>query len=189
MSELSLQCHDEIDSSQQFTLALNITEAILFLQRPYFARALQEEPLDAMKSKYGQSFLAVVERCNVGHSWRKHFLLLTMVQVTTQIVCGLVELFPRVAVRHWFYWVSLSAISSVYGSLMIFVVSPVQRCSLHWDSPTAIASFSSGAICPLRVGPGNRGIHCCCYRSWICKSQTESWLAHPAPSKGRGQSG
>jgi hypothetical protein len=50
---------------QQFTLALNVSECILFLQRPYFVKALQEAPQDPTRSGYGKSYLAVVERCNV----------------------------------------------------------------------------------------------------------------------------
>lgn len=53
---------------QQFTLALNVSESILFLQRPYFVKALQEAPQDPTRSIYGKSYLAVVERCNVGVS-------------------------------------------------------------------------------------------------------------------------
>lgn len=51
--------------NQQFTLALNISETILFLHRPYFAKALHERLQDPTRSLYGPSYLAVVERCNV----------------------------------------------------------------------------------------------------------------------------
>lgn len=50
---------------QQFTLSLNISENILFLQRPYFVMAMHDEPADPTRSIYGHSYLAVVERCNV----------------------------------------------------------------------------------------------------------------------------
>jgi hypothetical protein len=52
---------------QQYTLALNISENVLFLQRPYYVRALHERPLDPTLSTYGESYLAVVERCSVSH--------------------------------------------------------------------------------------------------------------------------
>jgi hypothetical protein len=52
---------------QQYTLALNISENVLFLQRPYYVRALHERPLDPTLSIYGESYLAVVERCSVSH--------------------------------------------------------------------------------------------------------------------------
>lgn len=54
---------------QQFTLALNVAENIMFLQRPYFVSALNENPQDPTKSMYGHSYLVVVERCNVGHRY------------------------------------------------------------------------------------------------------------------------
>lgn len=75
---------------QQFTLALNVSESILFLQRPYFVRALQEAPQDPTRSAYAKSYLAVVERCNV----------------LVEVVGGLYELYPTVTARHWFFWVS-----------------------------------------------------------------------------------
>jgi hypothetical protein len=53
---------------QQHSLAVNISEAILFLQRPYFLKALHEDPIDPSRSQHGLAFLAVVERCSVcGH--------------------------------------------------------------------------------------------------------------------------
>lgn len=50
---------------QQFTLYLNISEAIIFLHRPYFARALHDAVPDPTLSVWGPSYLNVVERCNV----------------------------------------------------------------------------------------------------------------------------
>ncbi|KIR39943.1 hypothetical protein I307_04958 [Cryptococcus deuterogattii 99/473] len=49
---------------QQFTLYVQISETILFLHRPYFAKALHERLSDPTRSVYGQSYLSVVERCN-----------------------------------------------------------------------------------------------------------------------------
>ena len=48
--------------SQQHTLVINICEAILFLQRPYFAKALHDRPDDPSLSTFGASYLAIVER-------------------------------------------------------------------------------------------------------------------------------
>lgn len=50
---------------QQFTIALNVSESLLFLHRPYFARALHERKADPTQTEFGQSYLCVVERCNV----------------------------------------------------------------------------------------------------------------------------
>ena len=52
-------------SFQQCTLAINICETILFLHRPYYAKALHESVEDPTKSMFGASYLAVIERCNV----------------------------------------------------------------------------------------------------------------------------
>jgi hypothetical protein len=53
-------------TTQQFTLAINLSECLIFLHRPYFARALHESPGDPTRSAFGQSYLVVMERCNVG---------------------------------------------------------------------------------------------------------------------------
>lgn len=90
---------------QQFTLSLNVSEAIIFLQRPYFIKALQENPKDPTKSMYGKSYLAIVERCTVSSSHVPRSKLTTF-QVIIEVVAGLYECFPRVTARHWFFWVS-----------------------------------------------------------------------------------
>jgi len=51
--------------SQQFTLALNFAENFLFLQRPYFVRAIHEHMADPLQSPFGDAYLAVVERSSV----------------------------------------------------------------------------------------------------------------------------
>jgi hypothetical protein len=46
-------------------LALNISETIINLHRPYYAKALYEDIDDRVKSIYAPSFLTVIERCAV----------------------------------------------------------------------------------------------------------------------------
>jgi hypothetical protein len=46
-------------------LELNISETIINLHRPYYAKALYEDINDRVKSEYAPSYLAVVERCSV----------------------------------------------------------------------------------------------------------------------------
>lgn len=75
---------------QQFVLALNISECLVHLHRPYFARALYESPKDPSRSRFGQSYLAVVERCNV----------------IVVIATSLYDMYPQAAARHWWIWVS-----------------------------------------------------------------------------------
>jgi DNA-directed RNA polymerase delta subunit len=88
---------------QQFTLALNVSECILFLQRPYFVKALQEAPQDPTRSTYGRSYLAVVERCNV----------------LIEVVAGLYDLYPTVTARHWFFWYHLFTAAVCVGTMII----------------------------------------------------------------------
>lgn len=98
-----LSRHDLHLTFQQFTLALNVSETILFLQRPYFVRALQEAPQDPTTSRYGKSYLAVVERCNV----------------LIEVVGGLYEIYPAVTARHWFFWYHLFTAAVCIGTLII----------------------------------------------------------------------
>ncbi|THC88982.1 hypothetical protein EYZ11_011566 [Aspergillus tanneri] len=50
-------------SFQQMNLALNISETIINLHRPYYAKALYEDKEDTVRSIYATSFLTVIERC------------------------------------------------------------------------------------------------------------------------------
>lgn len=52
---------------QQHHLALIISEAVINLYRSLFMRALSQDPIDPLRSDYGQPFLLVVERSNVRH--------------------------------------------------------------------------------------------------------------------------
>ena len=54
---------------QQHHLALIISEAVINLYRSLFMRALSQDPIDPLRSEYGQPFLLVVERSNVGMSY------------------------------------------------------------------------------------------------------------------------
>ncbi|WVQ76376.1 hypothetical protein IAR50_006041 [Cryptococcus sp. DSM 104548] len=88
---------------QTYTLALNIAEAILFLQRPYFVMAMHDEPTDPTRSLYGHSYLAVVERCNV----------------IVQVVSDLYRLHPTIISRQWFFWYHLFTAAVCLGTLIL----------------------------------------------------------------------
>ncbi|KAE8543300.1 hypothetical protein D1P53_000002 [Cryptococcus gattii VGV] len=88
---------------QQFTLSLNISENILFLQRPYFVMAMHDEPADPTRSIYGHSYLAVVERCNV----------------IIQVVSDLYKLHPTIISRQWFFWYHLFTAAVCLGTLIL----------------------------------------------------------------------
>nr|ODN85910.1 hypothetical protein L203_04409 [Cryptococcus depauperatus CBS 7841] len=97
---------------QQFTLALNISENVLFLQRPYFVMAMHDEPADPVRSVYGHSYLAVVERCDV----------------IIQVVSDLYKLHPTIISRQWFFWYHLFTAAVCLGTLILktpqFSLSP-----------------------------------------------------------------
>ncbi|GMK58493.1 hypothetical protein CspeluHIS016_0505250 [Cutaneotrichosporon spelunceum] len=88
---------------QQFTLYLNLSESIIFLHRPYFARALHDAVPDPTLSVFGQSYLTVVERCNV----------------IIQIVARINALHPNVAARHWFFWYHAFNAAVCVGTLIL----------------------------------------------------------------------
>ncbi|RSH80750.1 hypothetical protein EHS25_007086 [Saitozyma podzolica] len=101
---------------QQYTLALNISENVLFLQRPYYVRALHERPFDPTLSTYGESYLAVVERCSV----------------MIVVVRDLNEFYPNVIARHWFYWYHLFTAAMCLGTLVLKnPLNPLAQFSLQ----------------------------------------------------------
>lgn len=57
--------HSRANLSQRMNLAFNISETIINLHRPYYAKALYAEVDDHVRSVYASSFLTVVERCSV----------------------------------------------------------------------------------------------------------------------------
>lgn len=50
---------------QQHTLAMNVNECLLYINRRYFAHALKTNPGNPLKSPFAQSFIAVMECCRV----------------------------------------------------------------------------------------------------------------------------
>ncbi|WWC67436.1 uncharacterized protein I206_101344 [Kwoniella pini CBS 10737] len=88
---------------QQFTLALNISEHVLFLHRPYFVMAMHDQPIDPTRSVYGRSYLAVIERCSV----------------IIQIVSTLYEVHPAVSSRQWFLWYHIFTAAVCLGTMVL----------------------------------------------------------------------
>ncbi|KLT41091.1 hypothetical protein CC85DRAFT_303533 [Cutaneotrichosporon oleaginosum] len=91
------------DSPEQCTLAINVSEAFLFLHRPNFVKVLREQHDDPTKSPYAQSFFSILERCNV------------MIVVAATVH----SLFPAIAVRHWFFWHHTFNSAVTMGTLII----------------------------------------------------------------------
>ncbi|PYI29943.1 hypothetical protein BP00DRAFT_437272 [Aspergillus indologenus CBS 114.80] len=86
-------------SFQQMNLALNISETIINLHRPYYAKALYDIN-DRMRSVYAPSFLTVIERC----------------AIIIAIVDDIHTRFPAVSTRQWNFW--LDAAINLFTSLI-----------------------------------------------------------------------
>ncbi|KAM0750597.1 hypothetical protein T439DRAFT_380485 [Meredithblackwellia eburnea MCA 4105] len=87
---------------QAFTLALNLSELLVFLHRPFFAKALNEFASPEI-SVFGQSFLAVIERCNA------------IVTVGATVAA----LFPQAGSRHWWIWYHCLNSAASMGTLVL----------------------------------------------------------------------
>lgn len=59
----------EANVIKQVSLALNISETIINLHRPYYAKHLYDDIDDSVASTYAPSYLSVVERCAVRTTW------------------------------------------------------------------------------------------------------------------------
>ncbi|OWZ37418.1 hypothetical protein C347_00109 [Cryptococcus neoformans AD2-60a] len=112
---------------QQFTLYVNISETLLFLHRPYFAKALHERLSDPTRSIYGQSYLSVVERCNC----------------IIQLVSTIYALHPYISARHWFLWYHSFNSAVCMGTLILqtphnpmatFALSQIDACIALYTS-------------------------------------------------------
>ncbi|EOQ98759.1 hypothetical protein J056_002869 [Wallemia ichthyophaga EXF-994] len=73
---------------QQHTLAMNVNECLLYINRRYFAHALKTHPQNPLKSPFAQSFIAVMECCRV------------MVALGQSIH----RLLPDLSARHFFFF-------------------------------------------------------------------------------------
>ncbi|WVR05539.1 hypothetical protein IAU60_002557 [Kwoniella sp. DSM 27419] len=88
---------------EQFSLSMMVSETIVNLYRPYFMRALIENPTDPLRSEFGQAYLSVVERSNV----------------IIQIVCRLYAIHPSVTARHWWCWYHAFNSAVCLGTLIL----------------------------------------------------------------------
>lgn len=73
---------------QQHTLALNVNECLLYLNRRYFAHALKTHPQDPLRSPFAQSYIAVMECC----------------RVIVALVRSIHTLIPELSTRHWYFF-------------------------------------------------------------------------------------
>lgn len=73
---------------QQHTLALNVNECLLYLNRRYFAHALKTHPEDPLRSSFAQSYIAVMECC----------------RVIVALVRSIHTLLPELSTRYWYFF-------------------------------------------------------------------------------------
>ncbi|KAI0886892.1 fungal-specific transcription factor domain-containing protein [Annulohypoxylon maeteangense] len=88
-------------SFQQTNLALNVSETIINLHRPYYAKALYE--VDSIESIYKSSFYTVIERC----------------AIIISIVADIHARFPAVSTRQWNFWFHVFNSALCLGTLLL----------------------------------------------------------------------
>ncbi|OAL44454.1 hypothetical protein IQ07DRAFT_521681 [Pyrenochaeta sp. DS3sAY3a] len=92
-----------ISSFQQMNLALNISETVINLHRPYYAKALYDDVGDRLNSVYAPSFLTVIERC----------------ALIINIVIDIHIRFPAVSNRQWNLWFHVFGCALCLGTLLL----------------------------------------------------------------------
>lgn len=97
--------HSRANLSQRMNLAFNISETIINLHRPYYAKALYAEVDDHVRSVYASSFLTVVERCSVRLTDTSLRPALIPIQIIIALVRDIQARFPNVSTRQWNLWV------------------------------------------------------------------------------------
>ncbi|KAL1404878.1 hypothetical protein Q8F55_008489 [Vanrija albida] len=93
-------------SFQVFTVGIKLSECLIDLHRPYYWKALSENPSDPTRSKFAPSYLTVVERCNA----------------IVVIAASIYDLFPQPAARHWWFW--YHAFSAAVCMVTLVIKSP-----------------------------------------------------------------
>lgn len=128
--------------AQQFTLALNVSESFLFLHRPYFARALHERKPDPTQTEFGQSYLSVIERCNV--SCQRLLLLAMLTKGHDPDMCHYLPAPPKC---HFAPLVLLGKLHT--ATRADIAVSCLQCGSMHGNACTSRSSEYAGLVCPI----------------------------------------
>uniref|UniRef100_A0A8H7NQV2 Xylanolytic transcriptional activator regulatory domain-containing protein n=1 Tax=Bionectria ochroleuca TaxID=29856 RepID=A0A8H7NQV2_BIOOC len=88
-------------SFQQSNFALNVSETIINLHRPYYAKALYE--VDRVESIYKTSFYTVIERC----------------AIIIGLVTDIHTRFPAVSTRQWNFWYHVFNSALCLGTLVL----------------------------------------------------------------------
>ncbi|KFZ06247.1 hypothetical protein V501_07591 [Pseudogymnoascus sp. VKM F-4519 (FW-2642)] len=114
-------------SFQQTNLALNISETIINLHRPYYAKALYDDIDNYARSTYASSFFTVIERCAI------------IIAIVTDIHAR----FPAVSARQWNLWYHVFGSALCLGTLILRDPSSEMAPFVLAQIDAAIAVFSS----------------------------------------------
>ncbi|KAI8667623.1 Fungal-trans domain-containing protein [Fusarium sp. Ph1] len=112
-------------SFQQTNLALNVSETIINLHRPYYARVLHDA--DHGESVYKPSFYIVIERC----------------AIIISIVTDIHTRFPAVTTRQWNFWYHVFGSALCLGTLVLRDPANVMANFALTQIDAAISLFTS----------------------------------------------
>ncbi|KAL4987124.1 hypothetical protein BDW68DRAFT_178184 [Aspergillus falconensis] len=114
-------------SFQQSNLGVNISETIINLHRPYYAKALYEEFGDRLKSVYAPSFMTVIECC----------------AIILAVVNDIHRRFPAVSTRQWSFWYHTFGSALCLGTLVLRDPGNPMATFVLGQIDTAINLFTS----------------------------------------------
>ncbi|KAM5344358.1 hypothetical protein ACJ41O_012895 [Fusarium nematophilum] len=112
-------------SFQQTNLALNVSETIINLHRPYYAKALYD--VDRVESIYKSSFYTVIERC----------------AIIISLVNDIHTRFPAVSTRQWNFWYHVFNSALCLGTLVLRDPANVMASFVLAQIDAAISLFTS----------------------------------------------
>ncbi|KAK2600059.1 hypothetical protein QQS21_005223 [Conoideocrella luteorostrata] len=112
-------------SLQQTNLALNVSETVINLHRPYYARALYD--VDRVEHIYKPSFYAVIEHCAI------------IISIVTDIHAR----FPAVTTRQWNFWYHVFGSALCLGTLLLRDPGNVMASLVLTQIDAAINLFTS----------------------------------------------
>ncbi|KAF2153605.1 hypothetical protein K461DRAFT_278410 [Myriangium duriaei CBS 260.36] len=115
------------DSFQQTNLALNISETVINLHRPYYAKALCESVDNQTSSLYAPSFFAVIERC----------------AIIIALVSDIHTRFPAVSTRQWNLWFHVFGSALCLGTLILRDPGNAMAAFVLAQIDVAISLFTS----------------------------------------------
>ncbi|VUC36500.1 unnamed protein product [Clonostachys rosea] len=112
-------------SFQQSNFALNVSETVINLHRPYYAKALYE--VDRVESIYKTSFYTVIERCAM--------IIALVTDIHTR--------FPAVSTRQWNFWYHVFNSALCLGTLVLRDPGNIMSSFVLTQIDAAISLFTS----------------------------------------------